>query len=174
TVPSLFTTGSGKTVSVSASRLRAYEEKLRSEEESVVGSVGGPGAATTSTAGTGNAATVPSLFTTGSGKTVSVSASRLRAYEEKLRSEEESVVGSVGGPGAATTSTAGTGNASTVPSLFTTGSGKTVSVSASRLRAYEEKLRSEEESVVGNVATGDGGMMITATSGGIDTSAEPD
>ncbi|KAG7390240.1 Breast cancer 2, early onset [Phytophthora pseudosyringae] len=167
TVPSLFTTGSGKQVSVSASRLRAYEEKLRSEEESVASSTGASATGTTAgtTAGSGaatvpslfttgsgkqvsvsasrlraGAATVPSLFTTGSGKQVSVSASRLRAYEEKLRSEEESVASSTGASATGTTAgtTAGSG-AATVPSLFTTGSGKQVSVSASRLRAYEEK-----------------------------------
>jgi len=51
-----------------------------------------------SAAGTSGAApsggAVPSLFTTGSGKTVSVSAARLRAYEEKLRDEEAPVTGS--------------------------------------------------------------------------------
>ncbi|KAL3661921.1 hypothetical protein V7S43_013214 [Phytophthora oleae] len=160
TVPSLFTTGSGKTVSVSASKLRAYEEKLRSEEESVAStSTGTIGAG--SSVGSG-ASTVPSLFTTGSGKTVSVSASKLRAYEEKLRSEEESVAStSTGTIGAG--SSVGSG-ASTVPSLFTTGSGKTVSVSASKLRAYEEKLRSEEESVA-STSTGTIGAGSSVGSG---------
>ncbi|CAH0481629.1 unnamed protein product [Peronospora belbahrii] len=136
TVPSLFSTGSGKTVTVSKSRLREYEEKLCSEEESVPGS---NGISTTMS----STATVPSLFSTGSGKTVTVSKSRLREYEEKLCSKEESVPGS-NGINTTMSSTA------TVPSLFSTGSGKTVTVSKSRLREYEEKLCSEEESVPGS------------------------
>ncbi|CAI5735170.1 unnamed protein product [Peronospora destructor] len=133
-VPSLFSTGSGKTVSVSKSRLQAYKEKLNSEDEVVPGST----------------AMVPSLFSTGSGKTVSVSKSRLQAYKEKLNmsksrlqaykeklnSEDEVVPGST----------------AMVPSLFSTGSGKTVSVSKSRLQAYKEKLNSEDEVVPGSTA----------------------
>ncbi|KAK1943882.1 Breast cancer type 2 susceptibility [Phytophthora citrophthora] len=185
TVPSLFTTGSGKTVSVSASRLRAYEEKLRSEEESVASASASASTSTsnngTGAIGAGGASTVPSLFTTGSGKTVSVSASRLRAYEEKLRSEEESVASasaststSNNGTGAIGAGSSVSGGASTVPSLFTTGSGKTVSVSASRLRAYEEKLRSEEESVASasasaSTSTSNNGTGAIGAGGGAST-----
>uniref|UniRef100_H3GI82 Uncharacterized protein n=1 Tax=Phytophthora ramorum TaxID=164328 RepID=H3GI82_PHYRM len=155
TVPSLFQTGSGKAVSVSKVRLQAYEAKLRSEEEMVAASttserrdVHGAGGGVNAKAD--SAATVPSLFQTGSGKAVSVSKVRLQAYEAKLRSEEEMVAASttserrdVHGAGGGVNAKAD--SAATVPSLFQTGSGKAVSVSKVQLQAYEAKLRSEEE-----------------------------
>ncbi|RQM16968.1 hypothetical protein DD237_001468 [Peronospora effusa] len=119
-VPSLCSSGSGKTMSVSKSRLQVYDEKLNSMEESMADST----------------AMVPSLFSTGSGKTMSVSKSRLQAYEEKLNSMEESMADST----------------AVVPSLFSSGSGKTMSVSKSRLQVYEKKLNSMEESMANSTA----------------------
>ncbi|KAL4178260.1 hypothetical protein KRP22_003182 [Phytophthora ramorum] len=163
TVPSLFQTGSGKAVSVSKVRLQAYEAKLRSEEEMVAASttserrdVHGAGGGVNAKAD--SAATVPSLFQTGSGKAVSVSKVRLQAYEAKLRSEEEMVAASttserrdVHGAGGGVNAKAD--SAATVPSLFQTGSGKAVSVSKVRLQAYEAKLRSEEEMVAASTTS---------------------
>ncbi|CAI5740867.1 unnamed protein product [Hyaloperonospora brassicae] len=149
-VPSLFSTGSGKPMLVSKSRLRAYEEKLYGEDESVCKDTA---AAVAAAAGTtmNNEAVVPSLFSTGSGKPMLVSKSRLRAYEEKLYGEDESVCKDTA---AAVAAAAGTtmNNEAVVPSLFSTGSGKPMLVSKSRLRAYEEKLYGEDESVCKDTA----------------------
>ncbi|KAE9308996.1 hypothetical protein PF008_g20823 [Phytophthora fragariae] len=102
---------------------------------------------------------VTSLFTTGSGRAVSVSKERLQAYETKLHAAEESVALSAATqPAAVDSSGAGGGagrggSATMVTSLFTTGSGRAVSVSKERLQAYETKLHAAEESVALSAAT---------------------
>ncbi|KAG6599804.1 breast cancer type 2 susceptibility [Phytophthora cinnamomi] len=168
-VASLFTTGSGRAVSVSKERLQAYETKLRAAEEPVAlsavtqpaadGNVGVAGGRSGS--GGSGSTMVASLFTTGSGRAVSVSKERLQAYETKLRAAEEPValsavtqpaadanVGVAGGR-----SGSGGSGSTMVASLFTTGSGRAVSVSKERLQAYETKLRAAEEPVALSAVT---------------------
>ncbi|EGZ13935.1 hypothetical protein PHYSODRAFT_335627 [Phytophthora sojae] len=174
-VTSLFTTGSGRAVSVSKERLQAYETKLQAAEESVAlsaatqpagGDMSGAGGA-----GRGGSSTmVTSLFTTGSGRAVSVSKERLQAYETKLQAAEESVAlsaatqpagGDMSGAGGAGRD----GSSTMVTSLFTTGSGRAVSVSKERLQAYETKLQAAEESVALSAATQPAGGDMSGAGG---------
>ncbi|KAE9287794.1 hypothetical protein PF001_g20820 [Phytophthora fragariae] len=177
-VTSLFTTGSGRAVSVSKERLQAYETKLHAAEESVALSAATHAAAVESSgagggAGRGGSATmVTSLFTTGSGRAVSVSKERLQAYETKLHAAEESVALSAATqPAAVDSSGAGGGagrggSATMVTSLFTTGSGRAVSVSKERLQAYETKLHAAEESVALSAATHPAAVESSGAGGG--------
>ncbi|KAE9083069.1 hypothetical protein PF007_g22054 [Phytophthora fragariae] len=177
-VTSLFTTGSGRAVSVSKERLQAYETKLHAAEESVALSAATHAAAVESSgagggAGRGGSATmVTSLFTTGSGRAVSVSKERLQAYETKLHAAEESVALSAATHAAAVESSgagggAGRGGSATmVTSLFTTGSGRAVSVSKERLQAYETKLHAAEESVALSAATHAAAVESSGAGGG--------
>ncbi|KAE8984824.1 hypothetical protein PF011_g20634 [Phytophthora fragariae] len=177
-VTSLFTTGSGRAVSVSKERLQAYETKLHAAEESVALSAATHAAAVESSgagggAGRGGSATmVTSLFTTGSGRAVSVSKERLQAYETKLHAAEESVALSAATHAAAVESSgagggAGRGGSATmVTSLFTTGSGRAVSVSKERLQAYETKLHAAEESVALSAATQPAAVDSSGAGGG--------
>nr|KAE8927192.1 hypothetical protein PF009_g22636 [Phytophthora fragariae] len=193
-VTSLFTTGSGRAVSVSKERLQAYETKLHAAEESVALSAATHAAAVESSgagggAGRGGSATmVTSLFTTGSGRAVSVSKERLQAYETKLHAAEESerlqayetklhaaeesvALSAATQPAAVDSSGAGGGagrggSATMVTSLFTTGSGRAVSVSKERLQAYETKLHAAEESVALSAATQPAAVESSGAGGG--------
>ncbi|KAI9917493.1 hypothetical protein PsorP6_012554 [Peronosclerospora sorghi] len=89
-------------------------------------------------------ALVTSLLSTGSGKAVSMSKPRLRLYEEKLRNDEEPVSDGTGVSTAVSTSIS---NASMVPSLSSTGSGKAVSVSNLRLSVYENQSLNGDEAM---------------------------
>ncbi|KAF4139672.1 BRCA2 oligonucleotide/oligosaccharide-binding domain-containing protein [Phytophthora infestans] len=197
-VASLFFTGSGKQVSISKAKLDAYERQMCDDESEVLapsssrtdgqvkqlgsgtkmGSTGGRtgpgpdvvGAGRGDEAGTG---LVASLFSTGSGKQVSISKAKLDAYERQMCDDESEVlapssartdgqvkqlgsgtkIGSAGGrtgPGPDVVGAGRGGEAGTglVASLFSTGSGKQVSISKAKLDAYERQMCDDESEVL--------------------------
>ncbi|KAI9984567.1 hypothetical protein PInf_005927 [Phytophthora infestans] len=197
-VARLFSTGSGKQVSISKAKLDAYERQMCDDESEVLapsssrtdgqvkqlgsgtkmGSAGGrtgpgpdvAGAGRGDEAGTG---LVASLFSTGSGKQVSISKAKLDAYERQMCDDESEVlapssartdgqvkqlgsgtkIGSAGGrtgpgPDAVGAGRGGEAGTGLVASLFSTGSGKQVSISKAKLDAYERQMCDDESEVL--------------------------
>ncbi|KDO26991.1 hypothetical protein SPRG_07704 [Saprolegnia parasitica CBS 223.65] len=140
-VTSLFQSGRGKSVLLPAKKIQEYENKLSkpSEEEDKVLSHDTDRAQSAdhrrSTANVvAPGALVPSLFQTGSGRAVQVSAEKLRSYQKQLEIEATNEVVARDEPSSTRESIEPA--APTILSLFQTGRGQHVQVSADLTAKY--------------------------------------
>ncbi|KAG6959644.1 hypothetical protein JG687_00008655 [Phytophthora cactorum] len=145
-VASLFSTGSGKQVSISKAKLDTYEKQI--------------------------------LFSTGSGKQVSISKAKLDTYEKQMCDDDSDVLapssartdghskqlssgtkaGSAGDRAGSSVDVLGVGRGDgtgtgLVASLFSTGSGKRVSISKAKLDAYEKQMCDDDSDVLAPLIT---------------------
>uniref|UniRef100_K3X3F3 Uncharacterized protein n=1 Tax=Globisporangium ultimum (strain ATCC 200006 / CBS 805.95 / DAOM BR144) TaxID=431595 RepID=K3X3F3_GLOUD len=152
TVSSLFQTGSGRTVEISKEKLRDYENKWRAEEaeaQTVVHSNAVEDGDRRSSFPSSGRDVVSGVADDG-GRRSSLPTGR----RPSARMEIDAV-----------------GGASTVSSLFQTGSGRTVEISKEKLRDYENKWRAEEaeaQTVVHSNAVEDGDRRSSFPSSGRD------
>ncbi|KAF1795433.1 Breast cancer type 2 susceptibility protein [Phytophthora cactorum] len=197
-VASLFSTGSGKRVSISKAKLDAYERQMCDDDSDVLapssartdghskqlssgtkaGSAGDRAGSSVDVLGVGRGdgtgtGLVASLFSTGSGKRVSISKAKLDAYERQMCDDDSDVLapssartdghskqlssgtkaGSAGDRAGSSVDVLGVGRGDgtgtgLVASLFSTGSGKRVSISKAKLDAYERQMCDDDSNVL--------------------------
>ncbi|KAG3103081.1 hypothetical protein PC122_g1966 [Phytophthora cactorum] len=202
-VASLFSTGSGKRVSISKAKLDTYEKQMCDDDSDVLapssartdghskqlssgtkaGSAGDRAGSSVDVLGVGRGdgtgtGLVASLFSTGSGKQVSISKAKLDAYERQMCDDDSNVLapssartdghskqlssgtkaGSAGDRAGSSVDVLGVGRGDgtgtgLVASLFSTGSGKRVSISKAKLDAYERQMCDDDSDVLAPLIT---------------------
>ncbi|OQR81683.1 hypothetical protein THRCLA_11517 [Thraustotheca clavata] len=139
-ITSLFQSGSGKTVRIAADKVEEYQNKFNEESHDTSRYIEAEQDATKSNLTLGNekkaSDVVPSLFQTGSGRTVHISAEKVKSYQKQMESLNESDLAS---------NTKENGGKES--SLFQTGSGKRLKVSSTLAAKYKKTYDGEPDDV---------------------------
>ncbi|EQC26638.1 hypothetical protein SDRG_15578 [Saprolegnia diclina VS20] len=141
-VSSLFQTGSGRAVQVSAEKLRSYQKQLEAEAANEETARDEPSSSRESIEPAAPA--IPSLFQTGRGRHVQVSAdltAKYRASFEAAAPDASNEQGEALPP--MKRSVAAPSSSGGVTSLFSTAAGASVKISAAKVQQYQEALSRE-------------------------------